>query len=125
MELASAKLVSNNGPSKVVCELKDTVNGHVHTAEFEHCLYSIGRIPNTKDLDLDKAGVKIGSRGGIETESNARTSAPHIFACGMHFLFLFDSYNLLNSIGDSTADIGLVNVGEMEARHAVEAICLG
>ena len=26
--------------------------------------------------------------------------------------------------GDVTADVGLVNVGEMEARHAVEVICL-
>jgi pyruvate/2-oxoglutarate dehydrogenase complex dihydrolipoamide dehydrogenase (E3) component len=43
-------------------------------------LLAIGRIPNTDDLGLDKAGVRVDTRGYIVTDEFLRTSAPTIWA---------------------------------------------
>jgi pyruvate/2-oxoglutarate dehydrogenase complex dihydrolipoamide dehydrogenase (E3) component len=45
-------------------------------------LLAIGRIPNTDDLGLDKAGVRVDTRGYIVTDEFLRTSAPTIWALG-------------------------------------------
>ena len=45
-------------------------------------LSAIGRVPNTSDLGLDKAGVQIDETGKIMINQNFETSAPHIFALG-------------------------------------------
>jgi pyruvate/2-oxoglutarate dehydrogenase complex dihydrolipoamide dehydrogenase (E3) component len=45
-------------------------------------LLAIGRIPNTDDLGLDKAGVRVDSRGYVVTDEFLRTSAPTIWALG-------------------------------------------
>ncbi|HSO40630.1 MAG TPA: NAD(P)/FAD-dependent oxidoreductase [Labilithrix sp.] len=78
--------------------------GKVETIRVERALVSVGRIPNTVDLGLEAAGVKLDKGGGVIVE-NTRTSAPHIHAAG-----------------DVTMDIALVNVAELEGRYAVEAM---
>lgn len=45
-------------------------------------LVSVGRSPNGKRIDADKAGVKVDERGFIPTDSQMRTNVPHIFAIG-------------------------------------------
>ena len=47
-----------------------------------HLLLAIGRIPNTDDLGLEKAGVKANARGYIEVDDQLRTSVPGIWALG-------------------------------------------
>jgi len=47
-----------------------------------HLLLAVGRVPNTNDLGLDKAGVKIDARGFIEVDDQLRTSVPGIWALG-------------------------------------------
>ena len=74
------------------------------TFEVEKALLSIGRVPNIEGLGLEKAGIKCKSGGHIE-DNDTQTSVPNIYA-----------------VGDLTADIALVNVGELEGRHAVEKI---
>jgi dihydrolipoamide dehydrogenase len=69
----------------------------------EKALVSVGRIPNLEDLWDDKVGIHISKRGIENTDT--QTNVPNIFA-----------------IGDLTADISLVNVGELEGRYAVERI---
>lgn len=44
-------------------------------------LVSIGRIPNTASLNLEKAGV-VSERGYIRVDAHLRTSKPHIWAIG-------------------------------------------
>ncbi len=67
----------------------------------EKALVSVGRVPNFEDLWDDKVGINISKRG-IEN-NDTQTNVSNIFA-----------------IGDLTADISLVNVGELEGRYAVE-----
>lgn len=47
-----------------------------------HVLLAIGRVPNTDDLDLDKAGVEVDARGYIKVDDQLRTSQEHIYALG-------------------------------------------
>jgi pyruvate/2-oxoglutarate dehydrogenase complex dihydrolipoamide dehydrogenase (E3) component len=47
-----------------------------------HLLVAAGRSPNTKDLDLDKTGVKVNEKGFIVVDEWLRTSAEAIWATG-------------------------------------------
>ena len=47
-----------------------------------HVLLAVGRKPNTDDLGLDKAGVKLDKRGYIDVDDQLRTSAEGIWALG-------------------------------------------
>jgi pyruvate/2-oxoglutarate dehydrogenase complex dihydrolipoamide dehydrogenase (E3) component len=47
-----------------------------------HVLVAVGRVPNTGDLGLDKAGVDTDARGYIVVDDELRTSAPGIWALG-------------------------------------------
>lgn len=67
----------------------------------EKALVSVGRIPNFEDLWDDRVGIA-SSKRGIEND-DTQTNVKNIFA-----------------VGDLTADISLVNVGELEGRYAVE-----
>ncbi|MDP2659204.1 MAG: FAD-dependent oxidoreductase, partial [Dehalococcoidia bacterium] len=50
--------------------------------EGEKLLVATGRNSNTKALQLDRAGVKLGRRGEIVIDEHARTTNPKVFAAG-------------------------------------------
>ncbi|RWP09223.1 FAD-containing oxidoreductase [Mesorhizobium sp.] len=61
-----------------------------------HVLLAVGRTPNTDDLGLDKAGVKVDKRGFIVVDDQLRTSVPGIWAmgdCNGKGAFTHTSYN--------------------------------
>lgn len=76
--------------------------GRRETIRVAKALVSVGRIPNTHDLGLDVAGVEVEKSGSIVAK-DTQTSVPHIWAAG-----------------DTTMDIALVNIAELEGRYAVE-----
>src|ERR1043166_549339 len=45
-------------------------------------LVATGRIPNTADIGLDKAGVELGARGFVRVNERLETSAPDVWAIG-------------------------------------------
>ena len=47
-----------------------------------HVLLAVGRVPNTDDLGLDKAGIAIDARGYITVDEQLRTNVPGIWALG-------------------------------------------
>ena len=47
-----------------------------------HLLLAVGRVPNTDDLGLDKAGVETDARGYILVDEQLRTNVPGIWALG-------------------------------------------
>ena len=57
-------------------------NGEVTTDTFDKVLVAVGRTPNGKKIDADKAGVAVDERGFIAVDSQQRTGVPHIFAIG-------------------------------------------
>jgi dihydrolipoamide dehydrogenase len=115
-----ARLVANNLIEKGVtihqkCSLADmkVVDGMVEytirhqasgleTITVEKAIVSIGRVPNTRGLQLEKAGIQLTERGHIE-DDDTRTSVPHIYA-----------------VGDVTLDLALVSIGEIEGRRCVD-----
>jgi dihydrolipoamide dehydrogenase len=48
----------------------------------DYCLVAVGRKPYTENLGLDKAGVKLDSRGRIETDEHLETNITGIYAIG-------------------------------------------
>ncbi len=49
---------------------------------FDQILVAVGRRPNGKLLDAEKAGIKVSDAGFIEVSSSMRTNVKHIFAIG-------------------------------------------
>ena len=47
-----------------------------------HVLLAVGRIPNTEDLGLEKAGIKVDQRGYIVVDDQLRTNVDGIYALG-------------------------------------------
>ena len=87
---------------RVEYELEYT-DGSRQTFNVEKALVSVGRVANLEDLWGDKVGINITKRG-IDN-NDTQTNVSNIYA-----------------VGDLTADISLVNVGELEGRYAVEKI---
>jgi glutathione reductase (NADPH) len=52
------------------------------TLEVECVMFATGRSPNTRNLGLDKAGVKLGKNGEVIVDAQSRSSVPSIFAVG-------------------------------------------
>lgn len=68
----------------------------IRRVEGSHLLLAVGRVPNTGDLGLDKAGVETDSAGYIKVDDQLRTSAAGIWAlgdCNRKGAFTHTSYN--------------------------------
>ena len=70
--------------------------GSPREVEGSHLLLAVGRVPNTDDLGLDKAGVKIDARGYITVDDKLNCSVPGVWAigdCNGRGAFTHTSYN--------------------------------
>lgn len=83
-------------------------DGRTETVHVEKALLSVGRTPNVEGLGLEQAGVEMDPTNGLIRVHDTSTSQPHVHV-----------------VGDATATNMLVNLGEMEGRHAVERIWAG
>lgn len=90
-----------NGEVEYVLTYDD---GREEVCRVEKALISVGRVPNSENMGLKEAGVALTPSGHID-DDDTRASIPNIYG-----------------VGDLTADIALVNVGELEGRHAIEKI---
>lgn len=50
--------------------------------EFEAVLMTVGRVPNSDRIGIEKAGLKPDAKGFLAVDAQRRTSVPHIFAIG-------------------------------------------
>lgn len=98
---ASLERLENLG-NEVEYELKYP-DGKTEVIRVEKALLSIGRIPNVESLNLKAAGVEMSKRGVHIGDIDTQTNVPHIYVAG-----------------DVSGRIALVNMGEIEGRHAVE-----
>lgn len=58
------------------------VQGEPHTFRADRILLATGRSPNTRQLDLEKAGITTGRKGEIIVDATMKTSSPHVWAAG-------------------------------------------
>ena len=57
--------------------------GKAHRLEVDYVLSAVGRIPNTEDIGLEAAGVKVTERGNfVAVDEAMRTNVPGIWAVG-------------------------------------------
>ncbi len=96
------RLVSMDIAEGRVRYVLEHASGQQERFETEKALISVGRVPNVEQMGLDEIGLKRSPTGHVVDEQT-RSNLPNIYA-----------------VGDLTADIALVNVGELEGRHAVE-----
>jgi pyruvate/2-oxoglutarate dehydrogenase complex dihydrolipoamide dehydrogenase (E3) component len=90
---ASAKRVGD----RVEVELQD---GRKITGS--HCLVAVGAVPNTREMGLEEAGVRLTDSGHVKTDKVSRTSAPGVYAAG-----------------DCTGVFALASVAAMQGRIAM------
>ncbi len=75
-----------NSPLDFVEKLPDgSLRIHFETGDLVDCdaiLFATGRVPNTQDMGLERAGVEIDSRGAVKVDDMSRTTCPSIYAVG-------------------------------------------
>jgi dihydrolipoamide dehydrogenase len=49
---------------------------------YDRILLAVGRRPNGRNIDAEKAGITVNERGWIPVDNQMRTNVPHIFAIG-------------------------------------------
>lgn len=86
-------------------EYEIDTNGVRETIRVEKALLAIGRLPNIENIGMEELGIKLGRTGKHIGDDDTRTNIPNIYAAG-----------------DCSGRIMLVNMGEIEARHAIEKI---
>ncbi len=59
-----------------------TLHTHQGDIQAERLLVATGRAPNTRDLNLQVAGVKTDARGAIVVNDHLRSNVAHIYAAG-------------------------------------------
>jgi pyruvate/2-oxoglutarate dehydrogenase complex dihydrolipoamide dehydrogenase (E3) component len=110
-------------------------------ARGTHLLLAVGRVPNTDDLGLELAGVRIDERGFVEVDEALQTTNPRVWAlgdCNGKGAFTHTAYNdheivadnLLHGAGRKWTDrvpvyalytdppLGRVGMNEAEAKKA-------
>ena len=78
----NAKPVTVQGLSGDAVSVKVATQAGERTIEGSDILVAVGRIANTADIGLDKAGIALDARGFIEVDERLRTSAPGVWAIG-------------------------------------------
>jgi len=87
-----------------------------------HVLLAVGRRPNTDDLGLERAGVRLDDRGYIEVDDQLRTSVPGIWAmgdCNGRGAFTHTAYNDFEIVAAN-----LLDGGERRLSDRIEAYAL-
>ena len=94
VQLAATCLSVRGEAGNVVVGLDCT--GGAREVSGSHLLLAVGRVPNTDDLGLDKAGVETDARGYIRVDEQLRTNVSGIWAlgdCNGRGAFTHTSYN--------------------------------
>ena len=81
-------------------------NGSEH--DFDQVMFATGRVPNTDNMGLEEAGVKLGRKGQVEVDEYSQTAVPSIYA-----------------VGDVTDRVNLTPVAIREGMAFVETVFKG
>ncbi len=105
VEIMTSTMVKGVKKNAKSVEVTFSSEGGEKKQTFDRVLVTIGRTPNTENLGLDRAGVKIDSKGFIPVNERRQTSVPSIYA-----------------IGDVAGQPLLAHKGSKEGMVAAEAI---
>jgi pyruvate/2-oxoglutarate dehydrogenase complex dihydrolipoamide dehydrogenase (E3) component len=91
-------------------------------AAGSHVLLAVGREPNTDDLGLDAAGVKVDEKGYVIVDDELRTSAANIWAmgdCNGKGAFTHTAYNDFEIVAANLLDDDARRVSDRIPCHAM------
>jgi dihydrolipoamide dehydrogenase len=97
-----SKLISMDIVDGEVEYILEYTDGRRELHRVEKALVSVGRVPNSKGLGIEKLGIEIDKDGQI-VNVDGQTAVSNIYV-----------------VGDISTDIALVNVAELEGRHVIE-----
>lgn len=80
--VANAKVKSVSGVSGQFVRVAFEQSGTEKSLEGTHLLVAAGRVPNTKGIGLELAGVELTERGYIKVNERLKTTAPGVWAVG-------------------------------------------
>lgn len=112
--------VSLNAQNIVVKGLNNTLN--VHNITGSHLLIATGRVPNTDDLGLDKAGIATDAHGYIPVDENCETVARGVWAvgdCNGHGGFTHTSYNDYEIVASNLLEQGSRRITDRIKAYAI------
>lgn len=138
---AAAQRVEHRGDRVAVVTSQGAIEG-------SHLLVAVGRVPNTHDLGLDRAGVTADARGYIQVDDRLRTRVEGIWAigdCNGRGAFTHTSYNDFEIVAANLLDgddrkvsdrfpiyglyidppLGRVGMTEAEARQSGRKVLVG
>lgn len=72
---------ANQDPKTIMVNIK-LPGGELRSIEGSHLFIATGREPNTADLKLENAGIKVNEKGYIEVNEYLETNVPGVFALG-------------------------------------------
>jgi pyruvate/2-oxoglutarate dehydrogenase complex dihydrolipoamide dehydrogenase (E3) component len=87
----------------------------VQRVQGSHLLVAVGRIPNTDNLGVEKAGLKLDAKRYIVVDDRLRTSVPHIWAmgdCNGRGAFTHTSYHEYQILAENLFENGKRRVTE-------------
>lgn len=85
MEAKGIRILCGEVISKIVRSADDRLDVTTSAGKnlkVDQTMLAIGRVPNTANLGLDKAGVRVDEAGAIIVDEHMRTSSENIFAVG-------------------------------------------
>ena len=87
-----------------------------------HLLLAVGRVPNTHDLGLDRAGIATDARGFISVDDQLRTNVPGVWALGDvngRGAFTHTSWNDYEIVAANLLDAGTRKVSDRIPAYAL------
>jgi pyruvate/2-oxoglutarate dehydrogenase complex dihydrolipoamide dehydrogenase (E3) component len=96
----NARSVERSGGRVVLVTDADRISG-------SHLLVAVGRIPNTDDLGIERAGIALDPRGYVRVDDRLLTSVPEVWAvgdCNGRGAFTHTSYNDYEIVADNLLD---------------------
>ena len=102
--------------------LKLDCRGESREVTGSHLLLAIGRVPNTDDLGLDRAGIMTDPRGHIVVNDALETNVPGVWAigdCNGRGAFTHTSYNDYEIVAENLLDGGKRRVTDRLTAYAL------
>ena len=97
-------------------------SGGDKTVIGSHALLAVGRVPNTNDLGVEQAGIKVDQRGYIQVDDQLRTNVPRIYAlgdCNGRGAFTHTAYNDYEIVAANLLDGDQRRVSERITAYAL------
>lgn len=79
---SQASKIEKDANGKLTVTYKDDQGNETVLTDVDHLIWAIGRVPETKNIGLEEAGVKLDDKGFVVVDEYQNTSVDNIYALG-------------------------------------------